>query len=235
MSANEPPQVEQVEDEQELDIEALLERPEEKGEFECSVPEEVADEFAEEEEGLQPRPVQPIAATCLREFSAIRRSGTRSLSTIRLIVIHCTESDAARGSARWFTDSRTKGSAHLIVDDRECYRTLADEVIPHAAPGANTIGWHLELTGHAKWKREKWLDHKETLRRGAFKAALHAKKFGIPIRLLSAADIRLGRKGFVTHALCTQAFHTKNGHTDPGRGCPLDQFMEMTQKFRDTL
>jgi hypothetical protein len=227
MSTHEPPPSEQDSEEEELDVEALLASPEESGYYDCSVPEEFAVEPPTR------APAQPIAATCSREFDAIRRSGTRPASAIRLIVIHCTQSDAARGSARWFTDPRAEGSAHLVVDDRECYRTLDDTVIPWAAPGANTIGWHLELTGWKRWSREEWLNHKQTLRRGAFKAAFHAKKFGIPIKLLSAADVRLGRKGFVTHALCTEVFG--GDHTDPGHNCPLDQFMRWTREFADSL
>lgn len=230
MSTSEPPQLEQAEEE-ELDLDALLESPEEKGYYDCSVPEE----FADEEEGLEARPAQPIKARCLRDFTALRTSGRRQLSVIRWIVIHSTEGSSARSSARWFTDSRAEGSAHLIVDDRECYRTLADEVIPWGAPGANKLGWHLELSGRAKFTRQQWLDRRETLRRGAFKAAFHAKRFRIPIKLLSAADIRLGRKGFITHALCTKAFNTAGGHKDPGHNCPLGEFMEMTKDFHADL
>jgi N-acetylmuramoyl-L-alanine amidase len=226
VSAYEPPS-EQDPAEEQFDVEALLALPEESGYYDCSVPEEFAVEPPTR------APAQPLDATCSREFDAIRRSGTRPLSSIRLIVIHCTQSDAARGSARWFTDPETQGSAHLVVDDRECYRTLDDTVIPWGAPGANTIGWHLELTGWKRWSRDEWLTHKQTLRRGAFKSAVHAKKFGIPIKLLSAADARLGRKGFVTHALCTDAFG--GSHTDPGPNCPLGKFMQWTREFADGL
>jgi N-acetylmuramoyl-L-alanine amidase len=227
MSAKEPPQPPLAADEEELDIEALLELPAENGYFDCSVPEDFAPEGEE-----APRPEQPIKARCLRDFTAIRTSGTRALSTIRWIVIHSTEGSSARSSAQWFTNPETQGSAQLVVDDRECYRTLNDDIIPWGAPGANTMGWHLELSGKAAWSRSQWRDHKKTLRRGAFKAAQHAKQFGIPIKMLSAADIRQGRKGFVTHALCTQAFNTPGGHTDPGSNCPLDEFIDMAKKFR---
>jgi hypothetical protein len=224
MSANEPPQAAL---EEELDIEALLGSSEENGYFDCSVPED----FAPEQEEA-PRPEQPIKASCLRDFTAIRTSGTRALSTLRWIVIHSTEGASARSSAQWFTDPQTQGSAHLVLDDRECYRTLKDDIVPWGAPGANKMGWHLELSGKSNWSRSQWLDHKKTLRRGAFKAARHAKRFGIPIKLLSTAQVRQGHKGFVTHALCTQAFNTPGGHSDPGPNCPLDEFMEMAAKFR---
>jgi hypothetical protein len=227
MSATEPPQSAPAADEEEFDVEALLQSPAEQGYFECAVPEDVAPEGEE-----APRPEQPIQASCLRDFTAIRTSGTRSLSAIRWIVIHSTEGASARSSAQWFTMPETQGSAHLVVDDIECYRTLKNEVIPWGAPGANTAGWHLELSGKARFTQDQWMAHKKTLRRGAFKAARHAKQFGIPIKILTAADIRQGRKGFVTHALCTHAFNTPGGHTDPGSNCPLELFIDMAKEFR---
>ena len=229
MSANQPPQP-PVADEEELDIEALLESPAENGYFDCAVPEDFA---PEEPEAL--RPEQPIKASCLRDFTAIRTSGTRSLSVIRWIVIHSTEGSSARSSAQWFTNPETQGSAHLLVDDLECYRTLNNDIIPWGAPGANTMGWHLELSGKAAFSQSQWLDRKKTLRRGAFKAARHAKQFGIPIKMLSAAEIKQGKKGFVTHALCTQAFNTPGGHSDPGPNFPRDTFMQMTAEFAAEL
>ena len=68
----------------------------------------------------------------------MRQSGRRDLSQIGLIVIHCTQSNSARSSAQWFENTRAQGSAHLVVDDVECYRTLDNEVIPWGAKGANT-------------------------------------------------------------------------------------------------
>ena len=227
MSAKETPQAALATDEEELDIEALLASPAENGYFECAVPED----FAPEEDEA-PRPEQPIKARCLRDFTAIRTSGTRALSVVRWIVIHSTEGSSARSSAQWFTNSQAQGSAHLVVDDIECYRTLKDEVIPWGAPGANTMGWHLELSGKAAWTRSQWLDHKKTLRRGAFKAALMAKELDIPVDVLNASEIRQGRKGFVTHALCTEAFRTAGGHSDPGGNFARDTFMEMARTFR---
>ena len=94
------------------------------------------------------------------------------------------------------------------------------------------MGWHLELAGKAEWSRNQWLDHKKTLRREALKAARHAKRFGVPVKMLNAADIHQGHKGFITHALCTQAFNTPGGHNDPGSGFPADQFMEMAKRFQ---
>ena len=80
MATKQPPQLEEAVEEEELDLDALLESPEEKGYYDCAVPEEVA---ADDEAAAEVRPVQPIKARCLREFTAlehdelvIRRGGS---------------------------------------------------------------------------------------------------------------------------------------------------------------
>ena len=211
----------------EFDLEALLASPaEEHGTDHSTAP---GDEEAAETEAA----AQPLEALCKRDFDAQRTQGSRAVSQIRLIIIHSTESHSARSSANWFANPDSKGSAHILVDDNECYRTLDDTVIPWGAPGANTHGFHVEHTGFAKWDRAKWMSHEQTLRRGAFKSAFHAVKFGIPIRLLNVADLKNGRSGFTTHAIVSKFHPPKKGggHTDPGAGFPLDHYMELVEQF----
>jgi hypothetical protein len=225
----------------EIDVEAVLAQPEEQKE---NPHDQAPDLEVPPEEDEEPSPPdaapaaggpaaghagQPLAATCRRRFSAVHNSGTRPLSAIRHIVIHSTEGDTAAGAATWFANPESAGSAHIVVDERECYRTLDDTRVPFGAPGTNTDGFHIEHAGFARWDRQKWMTHDQTLRRGAFKAAFHAIKFGIPLKLLSANELRDGRSGFVTHATVTEAFH--GSHTDPGRGFPLDHYMELVKQF----
>jgi N-acetylmuramoyl-L-alanine amidase len=217
--------------EEEFDLEALLASPaEEHGTDHSTAPGD--EEAAETEAGGIPQP-QPLAAVCKRDFKAQRTQGSRAVSQIRLIIIHSTESHSARSSANWFANPNSKGSAHILVDDNECYRTLDDTVIPWGAPGANTHGFHVEHTGFAAWDRAKWMSHEQTLRRGAFKSAIHAVKFGIPIQLLNVADLKNGRSGFATHATVSKFHPPKKGggHTDPGAGFPLDHYMELVEQF----
>jgi hypothetical protein len=51
-----------------------------------------------------------------------------------------------------------------------------------------------------------------------------------PLSRITANDLRHGRSGFVTHATVSQAF-TPGGHTDPGRGFPLDHYMQLVKQF----
>jgi len=212
-----------------VDLEALLESPAETGDYDCTVPGEFAGESAGELEVA----AQPIAAACSRRYTASRQSGRRSLAQIGLIVIHCTESNSAQSSAEWFENRRAGGSAHLVVDDVECYRTLDDDVIPWGAKGANTRGFHIEIAGWAGWSRTDWMKHEQALRRAAYKAAVHAKKFDIPIRWLTQDQLGAGQKGFATHAMCTRAFG--GTHTDPGSHCPTDDLLTWATEYARTL
>ena len=218
----------------EIDVDELLSTPEETGDFDCTVPEEYAGSPEEDEDVLAaPRPAQPIKARCSREFKALRESGTRNVSQIGLVIIHCTQSNSARSSAQWFANPRSQGSAHIVADDFECYRTLEDEEIPWGAKGANTRGFHIEIAGWAQWNRQKWLNHAQALRRAAYKGAFHAVKFGIPIRLLTVAQLRSGQRGFATHHQCSQAFG--GTHFDPGQTFPADQFLDWTKEYAREL
>jgi hypothetical protein len=102
-------------------------------------------------------------------------------------------------------------------------------MIPWGAKGANTMGWHIEHTGFAKWSRDEWLSHEETIRRGAFKCVQHAVKFGIPVKMLSDDELRQRQKGFITHAQCTRVLG--GSHTDPGNNFPIDKFLQLAKDF----
>ena len=173
-----------------------------------------------------------IRATCSKEhFPAFRNSGTRPESQIKWIVIHDTESGAntAESVATYFTSSKAKGSAHLTVDDNECFRSLSNTAIPWAAPGANTKGFHIELCAYARWTRAQWLNHMPTINRAAYKTALHAAKFGIPLTFRKAYGLKKGYKGITTHAEVSKAFD--GTHTDPGVNFPMDVFMERVRHY----
>lgn len=170
-----------------------------------------------------------IGATCSRKFGAAHKSGIRSLTDIRWVVIHCTEGSTAAGAASWFQNPASGGSAHLVIDDEDCFRTLLDGDIPWGAEGANSRGFHIEIAGFARWKREDWLAKDRRLRRAAFKTAYHCVKFKIPLRWVSPTKLRLGWKGIATHADCCKAFG--GTHWDPGAGFPKDKFLALVKQY----
>lgn len=154
-------------------------------------------------------------------------SGPRSASAIRNIVIHSTEGGTARSVAQFFATT-AEASTQLVVDDEGCYRCVPDLVIPWGAPGVNERGLHIEHCGFARWDRNEWLHHRQTLAISAGHAARWAVKYDIPRRWVGPTGLRLRRRGFTTHADASKAF-TPGGHTDPGPGFPKDAYMDMVK------
>jgi hypothetical protein len=188
--------------------------------------------------GLSRRPGVALAVqtACRTTYRAVHSSGPRSARQVRYIVLHSTEGDTARGAAEYFTTQASGGSANLVVDDHECYRTLADLVIPWGAPPLNTSGFHIEQAGFAAWIRTEWLAHEPTIERAAYKAALRCERFSIPARVLNVAQLRADfamhepRGGVVTHATVSAAFG-QSDHTDPGPNYPLGLFLTRLQFY----
>ena len=140
-----------------------------------------------------------INADCRRDFfPAHHTSGLRHLTDIRWIVLHDEEAPDARGSAQYFKNPNSGGSAHLCVDKDACYRCLPNEAIPWGAAsafGANQHGFHIEQAGYASWSEQEWEAHLGELDRGAFKAAWHAKLFHVPVEFVTAARSEERRVG----------------------------------------
>jgi hypothetical protein len=147
------------------------------------------------------------------------------------VVIHSTEGGTARSVADYFARVTTRASTQLVVDDKGCYRCVPDLVIPWGAPGANRRGLHIEHCGFARWTRAEWLDHRPTLARSAAKAARWCWLYRIPRRWLTVAELKAGRRGFVTHAQCSIAFPPNSGHHDPGAGFPQDTYMMLVRRY----
>jgi hypothetical protein len=171
----------------------------------------------------------PIEAACRTTFHAVHDSGVRDLSDIRWIVLHDEEASTAESAARHFTDPASKGSAHLAVDDAVCYRCLGNDRIAWGAPGANTNGFHIEQAGFAKWSLVLWRSHMGTLRRAAYKTALHCHRFDIPPVFVDAAGLRETRHGVTTHRQVSLAFG--GDHSDPGPFWPRRLFMRLVRSY----
>lgn len=176
----------------------------------------------------------PYSKPCSREYKAAHKSGRRSLDKIKYIVIHCTESGDARSAARWFTNEESGGSAHLVIDDEHCFRTLLDSEIPWAAPPLNSNGFHVELAGYARWTRDVWEAHEATLLRASYKVAQRCVQHGIPIRWVGPWGLKLRRKGITTHADVSKAFK-QSDHSDPGLNFPKRLFIEHVRYFAELI
>jgi hypothetical protein len=184
----------------------------------------------------------PITADCSRVFyPAFHSSGKRKLSEVKWVILHDEEAPTARSAAEYFQKKTSGGSAHLCVDDKECYRCLSNQTIPWGASssfGANTHGFHIEQAGYAKWTGTVWrLKHLRTLNRAAYKTAFHCKKFGIPVAFVTADHLPY-KWGITTHAEVSKASrrqdpaHAKDyTHTDPGLFWPRRFFMSRVRSY----
>lgn len=174
--------------------------------------------------------------TCKKTYTAAHTSGVRSLNAIRWIVIHSTEGNTAQGAASWFANEASQGSAHLCVDEKECYRTLTDDKIAWAAPGANTEGLHIEIAGFAAWSRTAWLTPKnrKKLKRAAFKCAQWSIEHSIPIEFRDAADLKKELRGITTHHQVSQAFRLSH-HWDPGPHYPMRWFLKKVRRYKKEI
>ena len=168
---------------------------------------------------------------CDGRYRASRTSGTRPVSDIKWVVVHSTEGGSALSVAQMFHRQDARASTHLVVDQFDCYRMLADTDVPWGAPGANRNGYHIEICGFAQWSRVVWLAHDPTLRRGAYKAAQRCVRYGIPARWVGPLGLWLGRKGLTTHADVTKWQKTYGGHTDPGANFPKDVYLSYVKLY----
>jgi hypothetical protein len=154
-------------------------------------------------------------------------------SKISRIVIHDEEyregPDSAERIAQYFhtmPDGR-KASAHFTCDSNSIIQCVKESVVAyHAPPNADSIG--IEHDGYMHQTREEWLDAAHGVPMLKLSAKLTAelcKRHGIPIRKLSWADLRTGKKGICGHVDVSNAFH-KTDHGDPGAGFPWDWYLE---------
>jgi peptidoglycan hydrolase-like protein with peptidoglycan-binding domain len=150
---------------------------------------------------------------------------------IRVIVLHTMEteerSDIAEAVASYFSRTSTRASAHLCVDNDSTVRCVDDQDTAWAAPGANADGLQIEIAGRASQNPTQWADaySKDLLDRAAAEVAAWCKRWNIPARLLTDAQLADGfTRGITTHAAVSRVFR-RSDHTDPGKDFPAGAFV----------
>lgn len=160
-------------------------------------------------------------------------------TSVQLVVIHVTDG-AARASAAEdgaaYDQRRTDGtSTHYFHDSDSTIQCVRTEDRAHAARAQGNIrGIQHELCTRADGA--DWADtyHQAMLRRVAKQAARDARKWKIPVRHLTVAQVAGGEKGFCGHVDVTRAFPQDRGtHTDPGGAFPWTQFLTMVRAELD--
>lgn len=159
-----------------------------------------------------------------RAWSSGRATGQPSV-----VVIHTTEGSAHGTSAEdgaAYDQRRTDGtSAHYYVDSNsiiQCVRT-GDRANTARAEG-NKRGIHYELCGRAYQIDWAGTYAQAMLKLAAKQVARDCKKYGIPVRHLTVAQLKAGSKGLVGHIDISNAWR-QSDHTDPGPRFPWSQFL----------
>ena len=158
-------------------------------------------------------------------------------TTVQLIVVHTTEGSSTSQSAEdgaAYDARRTDGtSTHYFHDcdsTIQCVRT--NDVAHTARTQGNRRGIHHELcarAGSQDWRSTYSL---AMLARAAKQAARDAKKWGVPVRHLTADQVAAGEKGFCGHVDVTRAFPADGGtHTDPGPDFPWSDFLDQVRNY----
>lgn len=159
-------------------------------------------------------------------------------TSVQLIVIHDTEGSENANSAEdgaAYDTRRTDGtSAHYYHDQNSTVQCVRTEDQSHTArTQGNRRGIHHELCGVASQGAAGWADpaSEGTLRQAAKQVARDARKWNIPIRHLTSAQVRDGARGICGHVNITEAFPADNGtHTDPGKSFPWAHFIDLVKQ-----
>lgn len=154
----------------------------------------------------------------------------------QMVVIHATDNEraddkatandeAAENEAGYATHRPDGISAHLYVDDDSAVQAVdLDRITYGCFPTGNARSVQLELAGVSNRLSIG------TITRAARLTAPICHHYDLPIRKLSATDLRAGRKGICGHADVTKAWNTGPdsgaGHTDPGADFPWASFIK---------
>lgn len=140
----------------------------------------------------------------------------------------------------WKTQPDNPVSYNLAVDDKDTIETVPVTEGPWAAADANSIAVHICFAGSfAEWLAGKWLETDASdglnedamLTRGAKAVAAACLQFGIPAVYAGDGGVSgwpILPKGIVGH----RDFGRRGGgHTDPGNGFPMDEFLRRVRLF----
>lgn len=159
----------------------------------------------------------------------------RPVSQIRQIFVHTTEnafsSSAADVAAYQLREEN--GSYHYLVDRRDILRENTDDWLAWGTGNrGNDLGLQISFVAYAKSSREEWLAEEErfgTLSRAAGVMATWCRRYDIPPRDLSVAQLRAEARGISTHNAARLAWGYTD-HTDPGAGFPMDVLLDLIRR-----
>ncbi len=156
---------------------------------------------------------------------------SRAGNAVIWIVLHTMEAPLAAGTAasvgRYFSTVPTYASTHVGADVGGVVRYVPDASGCYGAErNSNTRGWHIEQAGYARYAAEwRTPEGQAMIGQAASAAAYAARRFDIPARALSDAELARFAPGITTHAQVSRVFRVAGGHTDPGTSYPVDDLV----------
>lgn len=161
----------------------------------------------------------------------------------RWIVIHTTESPKVSGGAQnianYFASTPEVKSAHYTVDADGAVQSVREEDGAFHTTGfasgfevnRNSIG--IEHVGYARQTPAEWRDSYSAaeLEHSAKLVANIARRWGIPVKHLTPAEIAAGEPGIAGHVEFNAATRT-GSHTDPGANFPWNSYLAKVRGYQ---
>ena len=149
---------------------------------------------------------------------------SRGGSMVRLVIVHTAEGARTYEDLGNFFSSGSAGvSSHVGIDDTP--GRIGEYVKPQnkawTAGDANPYSVNVELCGFASWTPKEWEKHPAMLDNCARWIAEECKRYGIPIKKLSASQATSGF-GVCGHVDVSGP----GGHWDPGSNFPWDRVIQ---------
>ena len=162
----------------------------------------------------------------------------RNPADISGICIHVTVNapgTPAANVARYQLSSES-GSYHELNDTTglTIIENTADWFVWAAGPISNARHFHRSFVMRGTETREEWLKYDLMLRVGAARDAQIAIDRNIPVRKISAEQLRSGERGFFGHHDTALAWR-QTDHVDPGPGFPWDVYLGYVKHYQNII
>jgi N-acetyl-anhydromuramyl-L-alanine amidase AmpD len=169
------------------------------------------------------------------------RYRTKGRKSFDLVVLHTMEwaerPTTAEACAGMFArDDSPKGSAHYCVDSDSVVQCVDELDTAWGAKGGdvNARAIHIEMAGFARQTAAEWDDDysRRMLERVASLVADICTRRSIPVAFVTHEVMPLGARGITTHLAVTKAYKVSGGHTDPGVGFPMVDFVRKVDSYQ---
>ncbi|MFI6168857.1 glycoside hydrolase domain-containing protein [Nocardia sp. NPDC051052] len=203
----------------------------------------LANDFGQWSLDRAPDPTPVPATTARPEFVEYDQTGispncsSRQGAPVIWFLVHTQEGNgSAQTLANYLQSPSSQVSYHYTVDnDHQVVDVVDTDQSAWCALDANNRSINLCFAGsRASWTREEWLDQmSDGIDIAAYLAVQDCRRYGIPIRVISAAQLGAGEPGIADHYAVTAGLGVGT-HTDVGEGFPWDTFAAALTKYSTT-